>query len=87
MPKPNSFLLYLARKSYDEDSNCTADYFVELAISDPIGGSPARDRAMWSYINDRIRTRRWLNLRTQGMTPSAIVLAEILEEEGSPLPV
>ena|SRR5215469_8619951 len=84
--RPNFTALYYANESFKfaEEYNLSgfsAQYLLELAVYDQLGGFPARVAAETSSFMDRYQTSRWFRERARGLTPSQIVQADIIEDE------
>ena len=84
--RPNLTMTFEANRSYDLAtehgfSGYSADYLIELAVYDQLGGFPARVAAQQSHSMEVYHTSRYFDARSRGLTPSAIIKADLIEDE------
>ena len=77
------FMVYLASGMYSDNRETRAEHLLERAIYARLGGQLALDQRWHDQWVDRKATVLYFNKRRQGLTPSAIVLSQVLEEEGA----
>jgi hypothetical protein len=85
---PHSFMLQEARRAFDVELELLpggwhvySHQWIYMAVYDDLGGALARSRASRDQHRDWAVSQIWFVRRAEGMSPRAIVLLSIMEEE------
>ena len=75
------FMVYLAKRFYDEDREYAAEHILERAIYTRLGGQLAIDQRWKDQWRDRLTTRHYFEHRASGQTPAQAVASLQLHQK------